>query len=120
VKFIFILILTIVPSVLAQNERSKSDETKNFSGKDTIRHLKIYKQPDSVSHKPLLELKTILNSVNSNIGGMKMMRETIQKSENFTKEEIASGLSRNELTAYKKNKEVLLMMKFIVLVMCML
>lgn len=97
----------ITSSVSAQNKISKSDSTKNFSGKDTVRQLRIYKQPDSVSTKPILELKTILNSANFNIKGMKTIWEPIPKSENFTKEEIASGLSRSELTAYKKNKEIL-------------
>lgn len=36
---------------------------------------------------------------------MKMIMKPVQENEGFTKEEIESGLSKNELAAYKKNKE---------------
>ncbi len=104
-KLILIIILTISSSISAQNNTAKSDATKNFSEKDTIKQIKISKQNDSLSQKSLLELITILNSEYFKLDQMKMIMKPVQENEGFTKEEIESGLSKNELAAYKKNKE---------------
>lgn len=36
-----------------------------------------------------------------------MIMKPVQENESFSKEELESGLSKNELVAYKKNKEML-------------
>ena len=106
-KLILIIILTISSSISAQNNTAKSDATKNFSEKDTIKQIKISKQNDSLSQKSLLELKTILNSEYFKLDQIKMTMKPLHENEGFTKEEIESGLSKNELAAYKKNKGML-------------
>lgn len=106
-KLILIIILTISSSISAQNITAKSDATKNFSEKDTIIQLRINKKNDSLSQKSLLELKTILNREYFKLDLMRIIMIPVEENEGFTKEEIESGLSKKELAAYKKNKEML-------------
>lgn len=106
-KFILTIILILSSSISAQNNTAKSDSSKNYSEKDTIKQIRFNKQNDSHSPKSLLELKTILNSEYFKLNLIKMTMKPLQENEGFTKEEIESGLSKNELAAYKKNKGML-------------
>ena len=106
-KLILIIILIISSSISAQNKISKNDSTKIFSEKDPIKQIRIDKQNDSLSQKSLLELKTILSSEYFKLDQMRMIMKPVQENEGFTKDELESGLSKNELIAYKRNKEML-------------
>ena len=107
-KFILIIFLFLSFILIAQNKTYWADSTKKFSGEDTIKQLKIKKLPDSISHKSILELKTIINGQHFKVERLRNFLEQPPDNEFFTKEEIASGLSKNQLIAYKKNKEILL------------
>lgn len=106
-KFVLIIIFIITSSIVSQNKVSESNSTKNFSDKDTIRQIKINNQNDSLYRSSLLELKTILNRQYFKLDQMKITMSPVQGGDSFKKEELRIGLSRNELAAYKKNKEIL-------------
>jgi hypothetical protein len=105
-KFTLIILLLFVPPFYSQNKISPIDTTKNQPTKETLRQIKINKPIDRNWIHPIIELKTLI------IPKYNEMYETrdfwnIASAEYFTKEEISSGLSKNELIAYKKNKELL-------------
>lgn len=67
----------------------------------------IIKEHDSIPSKSIMELKSIIQSDLFKINLRGQILEEENYFETFTKDEIASGLSRNELLAYKKNKQIL-------------
>lgn len=102
-----LLIIAITTPLFAQVTDSKPDTSKKFSGIDTIKQIAIKKEHDSITGKSILELKSIIKSGLFKIELMRQTPEDKNELEFFTKDEVASGLSRNELLAYKKNKKVL-------------
>lgn len=104
-KFLFIIIIT--NPLFAQVTDSKTDTSKIFSATDTLKQIMIIKEHDSIPGKSIMELKSIIQSDLFKINLRGQILEEENYLETFTKDEIASGLSRNELLAYKKNKQIL-------------
>jgi len=105
-KLLFVIIITA--PLFAQVTDTKTDSSKKFSVIDTIKQITIKKEHDSIPGKSILELKSIIGSDHFKIDMMRKLLEEKNDLEIFTKDEIASGMSRNELLAYKKNKQILL------------
>lgn len=76
--------------------------------KDSLKQIIVSKENDTLRKKPLLELKTMLSSNFYTLDKIKYVLSDGFQYENFTQEELASGLSKNQLIAYKKNKEMLM------------
>lgn len=104
-KFLFIIIIT--NPLFAQVTDSKTDTSKKFSATDTLKQIMIIKEHDSIPSKSIMELKSIIQSDLFKINLRGQILEEENYLETFTKDEIASGLTRNELLAYKKNKQIL-------------
>jgi hypothetical protein len=75
--------------------------------KDSLKQINVNKVNDTLHRKSLLELKTILTSDFYKLDKIKFVFSSESEFNNFTKEELASGLTKNQLIAYKKNKEQL-------------
>lgn len=107
-KYLSLIVLFLLSSINAQSVKSISDTTKKIQMKDSLKQIIVCKENDTLRKKPLLELKTMLTSDFYTLDKIKnVLRDGFQY-ENFTQEELASGLSKNQLIAYKKNKEMLI------------
>jgi len=97
-KLYYLLLLLIITT----NLYAQSDSSNNSDSKDTLRIQKtesiLLLKSIFSSHYDSLKLYIAVNKRNSFWSDM----------EEFSKDEINSGLSREELAAYKKNKERLL------------
>jgi hypothetical protein len=107
VKYLLLIILLPAASIYSQSNKSISDTTKTIPIKDSLKQINVNKANDTLRRKSILELKTILTIEFYNLDKMKFVFRGELESNNFTKEELASGLTKNQLIAYKKNKEQL-------------
>lgn len=107
-KFLSLIILFQISSIYAQSFNSKSDTTKKNPVKDSLKQITVRNENDTLRKRSMLELKTILTSDFYTLDKMKFVLSDEFHYEYFTKEELASGLSKNQLIAYKKNKEMLM------------
>ncbi len=107
-RYLPLIILFLLSSINAQSIKSISDTTKKIQMKDSLKQIIVSKENDTLRKKPLLELKTILSSNFYTLDKIKYVLSDGFQYENFTQEELASGLSKNQLIAYKKNKEMLM------------
>lgn len=107
-RYLSLIILFLLSSINAQSIKSISDTTKKIQMKDSLKQIIVSKENDTLRKKPLLELKTMLSSNFYTLDKIKYVLSDGFQYENFTQEELASGLSKNQLIAYKKNKEMLM------------
>jgi len=108
VKYLFIIILIYFSSCYSQTSKPNVDTTKKSNSTDTLKQIILNKENDTLPRKSLLELKTILFQDLNRLDQLKVILKNQEEFEYFTKEELASGLSKNQLIAYKKNKEMLM------------
>lgn len=107
-KYTFLIILFYFSAYYAQTNKSiAADTLKKFNNKDTLQQLILNKGNDTLPRKSFLELKTLLLKDFSKLDQLKIILKNEDEYEYFTKEELASGLNRKQLSAYKKNKETL-------------
>lgn len=106
-KFLLI-ILVCFTTYYAQINKSNIDTTKNSNGKDTLNKIILRKENDTLQRKSLLELKTILTQDLYRLDKLKIELHNENEFNYFTQEELSSGLSKKQLIAYKKNKEILM------------
>ncbi len=107
-KYLSLIILFLISSVYAQSVKSISDTTKKIPFNDSLKQIIVSKENDTLRKRSFLELKTILTSDFYTLDKMKFVLSDEFHYEYFTKDELASGLSKNQLIAYKKNKEMLM------------
>lgn len=107
-KYLSLIILFLISSIHAQTVKSINDTTKKIPINDSLKHIIVSKENDTLHKRSFLELKTILTSDFYTLDKMRFVLSDEFHYEYFTKEELASGLSKNQLTAYKKNKEMLM------------
>lgn len=107
-KYLFLIILSYFSSCFAQVNKSFVDTTKKSNDKDTLKQIILRKENDTIPRKSLLELKTILFQDFNRLDQLKVILKNEEEYQYFTKDELASGLSKNQLIAYKKNKEMLM------------
>jgi len=108
VKYLFLIILFYFSSCFAQANKSIIDTAKKSNSSDTLKQIILSKGNDTIPRKSLLELKTVLTQNFYNINKFNIELRNEEDYEYFTQEELSSGLSKKQLIAYKKNKEMLL------------
>lgn len=107
-KFLSLIILFHISSIYAQSVKSIGDTTKKIPVNDSLKRIIVIKENDTLRKRSLLELRTILTSDFYTLDKMKFAFRFEPEFDNFTKEELESGLNKNQLIAYKKNKEMLM------------
>ncbi|NMB83204.1 MAG: hypothetical protein GYA14_15455 [Ignavibacteria bacterium] len=107
-KYLLLIILFYFSSCYAQSNKSVEDTTKKSNSADTLKQILLNKENDTLPRKSLLELKTILFRDFNRLDQLKVILKNEEEYQYFTKDELESGLSKNQLIAYKKNKEMLM------------
>lgn len=107
-KYLLLLFLFYFSTCFAQINKSLADTARKSTGKDTLKQIILNKENDTLPQKSLLELKSILFKDFNRLDQLKVVLKNEEEFQYFTKDELASGLSKNQLIAYKKNKEMLM------------